>query len=595
MKFLSLEKKIEISFYTIIIFFTFYTYTFFAIISKNYNFLFTVITIFLYIIFHKIYSKNNLKISFKILNIEILSIFLLLIIGLILNFQDLKFSLEGDEFSTALRTQRTSIYSSFIFLKLIDIEILKKINFNKVVYLFSFIEIIFLTIVAYLISKKKNLYLIALLILFTLLFRIYLKDFGMHPPVNHLSSFIITSIFGFTDYGFRFSYLLIYVFGNIVLLYQLNRIFKNRILNLLIILFLFTIPISLLSSTNVDHNSWGYVFLLNFLFYFYFNKKLNYEMIVLFITIFSMARITNFILILPLFYIYFLENKKNFQIKKFLLTFLPVIFFLPFVLKLILLGSNVHSSGVSTIYLGIAESLKDNSFLKSAIFFVPNYIFVFSFLGFLLFIFKEKINNRGFAIILTFFIYLIIYSSISSQWIGHPKYIFEFIMPFLVLFLIIFSKFNTKIMPIILITLIFFNILNIKKFKSIVYVNEIENKKFQIRHRFDYKAAFRSIKNKNLNLSNYHFGVYYGFVTEILNDFKFNELVVVNNRNLEVKDQIYKKVDLKLFFEINDNIESVLVTESDYTLHKNIFKDWRIIDKFYYEEYKHNKLIHLMK
>ena len=78
--------------------------------------------------------------------------------------------------------------------------------------LFSFIEIIFLTVVAYLISKKKNLYLIALLILFTLLFRIYFKDFGMHPPVNHLSSFIITSIFGFTDYGFRFSYLLIYVY-----------------------------------------------------------------------------------------------------------------------------------------------------------------------------------------------------------------------------------------------------------------------------------------------------------------------------------------------------------------------------------------------
>ena len=241
------------------------------------------------------------------------------------------------------------------------------------------------------------------------------------------------------------------------------------------------------------------------------------------------------------------------------------------------------------------DSLKDNSFLKSAIFFVPNYIFFFSFLGFLLFIFKEKINNRGFAIILTFFIYLIIYSSISSQWIGHPKYIFEFIMPFLVLFLIIFSKYNTKILPIILISLIFFNILNIKRFKSIVYVNEIENKKFQIRHRFDYKTAFRSIKNKNLNLSNYHFGVYYGFVTEILNDFKFNELVIVNDRNLEVKDQIHKKIDLNLFFKINDNIESVLVTESDYTLHKNIFKDWRIIDKFYYKEYKHNKLILLMK
>ena len=138
---------------------------------------------------------------------------------------------------------------------------------------------------------------------------------------------------------------------------------------------------------------------------------------------------------------------------------------------------------------------------------------------------------------------MIIYSSISSQWIGHPKYIFEFIMPFLVLFLIIFSKYNTKILPIILISLIFFNILKIKRFKSIVYVNEIENKKFQIRHRFDYKTAFRSIKNKNLNLSNYHFGVYYGFVTEILNDFKFNELVIVNDRNLEVKDQIHKKID----------------------------------------------------
>ena len=156
MKFLSLEKKIEISFYTIIIFFTFYTYTFFSIISKNYNFLFTIITIFLYIIFHNTYSKNNFKIKLKFLNYEILSIFILLIIGFILNFEDLKFSLEGDEFSNALRTQRTSIYSSFLLLKVIDIYTLKNTNFNNVVYLISFFGIIFLSLIAYLISKKKN-------------------------------------------------------------------------------------------------------------------------------------------------------------------------------------------------------------------------------------------------------------------------------------------------------------------------------------------------------------------------------------------------------------------------------------------------------
>ena len=132
-------------------------------------------------------------------------------------------------------------------------------------------------------------------------------------------------------------------------------------------------------------------------------------------------------------------------------------------------------------------------------------------------------------------------------------------------------------------------------FKNSIYVNDSENKKFQIRHRYDYKTAFKSLKDQNLNLSNYHFGVYYGFVTEILNDFRFDELLVVNERNTKIKKQKQEKIDLNLFFENNLDIQSVLVTENDYNLYKDIFKDWRIINEFYYNEYEHNKLIHLIK
>ena len=595
MEFLNFKKKIEISFYSITIFFTFYTYTFYAIISKNYNLLFTFITIFLYIIFYKIYRKSNLKINLTILNWEILAFFLLLIVGFVLNFQDLKYSLYGDEFANALRTQRTSIYSSFLFLKTVDVPLLKNISFNNVVHLFSFFELLFFLTISYLIFKKKNIYTIILLILITLIFRYFLKDFGMHPPVNHFFSFILTSLFGFKDYVFRFSYFLIYLVGNVFLLNQLNKFFNNKLHNLLIVLFIFTVPISLLSSTNIDHSIWGNVFLINFLVYFYFNKKLNYEIIVLLISIFSMARITNFILILPILYSYIAENKNSLNIKKIFFTFFPTIFFLPFILKLFLLGSNVHSSGFANIYFQVFQSLKSNLFLKSAFFFIPNYIYFFSFIGFLIFIIKERVFKKILPILLTFLFYLIIYSSISKNWIGHPKYIFEYIIPFLMFFFIISAKYYNKFLPILLIILIPIGVYNFTKSSKTIYLNPTEDKKFQIRKRYNFKDAYKAIKKKQLHLSNLKFGVYYGFVTEILNNYKFNELLIISKRNFKIKNDLNAGYNLKTFFNFNKEINSIIIDQDDYIFYKHIFSDWSKIQVFYYSDYKNNKLIHLMK
>jgi len=595
MNFLNFKKKIEISFYSIIIFFTFYTYTFYSIISKNYNLLFTLITIFLYIIFYKIYLKSDLKFTIIISYWEILTLFLLLIFGFILNYQDFFYSLHGDEFANALRTQRTSIFTSFLFLNKINIGFLNNINFNNVVYLVSFLQLIFLFFIIYLIGNKKNIYTIALLILITFPFRYFLKDFGMHPPINHLFSLFITSFLGFKDYWFRFSYVIFYVFGNLVLLYQLNKIFSDNKKNLIIIIFTFTIPICLLSSSNIDHSVWGNIFLLNFLFYFYFNDKLDYKKIVLLISIFSMARITNFILILPVLYNYLIEKRGKLDLKESILTFLPILFFLPFILKLYLLGSNVHSVGLDNIHNEIIQSLKSNAYFISTFIFVPKYIIFFSFIGFLIFTFKKKICNKNYTLITTFVLYLLVYSSIAEKFIGHPKYIFEFVMPFLILFLIVLIDKVKKFTSFALIVLSLLNVYNLKKYNQIIHYSEQNDQKFQIRARYDYKSAFDSLKKDNLKLSNYFIGVYYGFVTEILNDYKFNELLVVRKRILNTKNNLSKGKNLITILNENQNINSLLIIEDSYKYNKELFKKWKVQNKFYYNDYMHNKIIHLVK
>ena len=202
----TINRKYNVGFYYLLIFFTFFTYSFYAIISKYNNILFTLISVLLFIIFHfKYINKDDLNIPVNFNEKDIFLFLFLFSFSIIFNFKDLNYSLHADEFAFAVRTQRTAIYflyELFLNYKFVNIE---NLQFRYFVHLIGFFELIFLIFISKLILRKKF-YIIILLILITLVFRLFLKDLGMHPPINHLSSFILSSIFGFSDIIFRISY-----------------------------------------------------------------------------------------------------------------------------------------------------------------------------------------------------------------------------------------------------------------------------------------------------------------------------------------------------------------------------------------------------
>ena len=151
-----LNKKIEINFYSILTFLTFYSYTFYGIISKNYNLIFTIISVFLFVFFYFFYKKKNLYLILNINLYNLLIFFLILFISLILNYIDLSKPLHGDEYANALRTQRTAIFVIYNLLDNINLESLKELRFNNLIHILSFIELLFLIFVLMLIIKKKK-------------------------------------------------------------------------------------------------------------------------------------------------------------------------------------------------------------------------------------------------------------------------------------------------------------------------------------------------------------------------------------------------------------------------------------------------------
>ena len=150
-----LKKNFDFSFYSLLIFFTFFTYSFYSIISKYYNLLFTIISIVLFLIFHFKYIKNNEKISISFDSKDLFLFLFLLIFCIILNFNDLNSSLHGDEFSNALRTQRTVIYFLYEVFSKKDFLYFENIQFKHLVHLISFFEFLFLIIIIKLIEKKN--------------------------------------------------------------------------------------------------------------------------------------------------------------------------------------------------------------------------------------------------------------------------------------------------------------------------------------------------------------------------------------------------------------------------------------------------------
>ena len=419
----------------------------------------------------------------------------------------------------------------------------------------------------------------------------------MYPPLNHFLSFIFTSLLGFSDFIFRLSYLVLYILGYIVLFNQLKNYIdlKN---NFLLILFLFTFPLSFLSSTNVDHSVWGHIFLINFLVYYYFNKSIDHKKLVLIISLLSMARITNFILIIPVLIDFIFQKREQIKFKEVLNTFLPIIFFLPFILKTILLGSNVHNANIVEILSELFNKISELKIFYSTIIFNPLHITFLSLFG-LFFFFKREKNIKNIKImniLILFVVYFLVYTSISDFLLGHPKYVFEYTLPFLGFMVILFF---INIRKLRIYTLSFLILLNL------FLINNFEKKNFllktsityPIKDRQNYKSAFKAVSEDKKNGSSILLGLNYGFVTQILNEFSVKESVNTRKYNLKIKSYLNKNKNKNIYMTINkfSEIDSIIIDKNSFEKYREYFNHWKLINEFYYPNYKQSSIMYLRK
>jgi len=257
---------LKFDFQFILIFFSFYTYGFYGIISKEYNFIFTILAVSLLIFFYIYYKNNNSTILINLNKNDLIYFLLFFTFFSILNTNDLRNSLVGDEYADALRTIRTAVYVPFIIIDKFNLYFLKDFQFSKIVYFVSFFQLFFFITLLVLFYKKRNKFLLFLLIFITITFRIFLKDYGMHPPINHFFSLIFLSFFGISEFVVKLSYIFLFSLGGFIFFKQLNEV-SNSFFSLVTTIFIFTIPLAFFSSTTDE--IWHFCFLINFFFLYF--------------------------------------------------------------------------------------------------------------------------------------------------------------------------------------------------------------------------------------------------------------------------------------------------------------------------------------
>jgi len=572
-------------------FLTFFCYGFYAVISKFNNELFSLLSIacliFFYYLSKKYYNFFLDKFIFK--RFEVLIFFLFFIILIFINIRYLNLSLFGDELAHTLRASRTSIYGISTILETLDIKFFDNFKFKTLVHYGNLLLIFGLAIIIYLIKNYYNLYTLTFIITLTILFRIFLKDFGMHPPLDHIFSLILFSAVGMSDLTANLSYLIGYVFFQIYLFRLLNLKNLQYSLNCLLTITIFTIPLLLSMSTWTESAIWSAMFFIIILLEIFYLDKINFLKLISIISIATLFRVSIFITLLPVVIIFLskilYEKKLNILIvRNALLTLSPTVIFLPFLYNSIFFGTPTFT-GISQSTL-IEISLLENFFIAldtniiwiTALNSIPNWWLIF-----ILFIFfPDKKNFFLNLIIIIYIIFsLLVYYSINLNVWGLAKYAADYALPLCVLgflnFIYILKKININNFFIytFLIVIIFLNIFNFitiptknKSQDNIIdnYSTDIKKlnnglKLFNYKLVYNLKDAFEYIKINELEGKTYVAGTTYGYLLEILNGYTVKS--ILETKNIIENQNIFKlqNIELKKRISMDNNIKAILLAD----------------------------------
>jgi hypothetical protein len=279
-----------------------------------------------------------------------------------------------------------------------------------------------------------------------------------------------------------------------------------------------------------------------------------------------------------------MKKQNNFNVKNLFTFTAPILILLPFFLKSIIFGTpTTYTIGEATSIQRILMAITSEVAPKAIIDHVMLPWIAFLFFAFVPFNLKKLLNA---FLIMVFFLsgFCIFYSTAPYSW-GNGRYQAEYVIPFVILgscyFMIKLNEFHTnvsKFLPIIFAIFIAFNVHTFTNL-HIVSRKSIKNPwtgKFQwpvilSSNIFNFRDAFREVKQSGFAGSTFVAGQTYGIFGEILNGFTVAEVKetqeILKNITWGLDD-----VDLKIKeIQGNDKIKLVLIP-SEKTLKELISK-----------------------
>ena len=548
------------------------------------------------------HQYDEYKDNIIIFNKDIVTFFSYFVFMFIFSFDKLtNDSLVGDQLYHAQASQPHFLY---IISTLPNITtIFNDIIFSNLLYLLNLLTLSSLAILYFLLRNKSFFTKVILLSLAFSLFRITLTIImgyhgDTHPPFRLFPLWFSSSIFSCTDLSFRLPQFL----GLVTLMWLSQRIASRNLTFLSSWFFglaIGTIPVLWYVGILVEQSIWTAIIWTLLLMTFAKNSDfINFNWIRWFsvLSIFSLMRVTAFIGLIPLFLFFliydFQNNNKKHDIKKIFFTLAPVLVMLPFILQSIILGTPatyvpgevdyfpIGTSSIERVLFAITSGIAPNAILNSVM--IP-WVFFFPF-AFVLYQYKSKriINS---AIILLFFIltFYVFYAIRPHLW-GNGRYQAEYIIPFVILGFYLFSvkiseistitskkisKITSKILIIGFICLVCYNIFTFSNIYS--------------QHSYDYRSAFKEIKNSGYAGSVYVDGVTYGVFGEIMNDFTIEEVMETKNILKKLQNKgvtIWKGVDIQGVNQIEDIkiilfVDWIPYTEKMEYLRQKGWKEWK--------------------
>ena len=494
--------SIKFNIYFLLLILNFLSYTVYSALSKDLYLVIELIININFVIFFFLYKKNiinDLEIKFNLDLSEVILFLSVFFLSIYLLTNELTLPIMDDEVAYSSRSTRTSMFVSIYLLNKFNVTILNELPLKYIIHLLNFFQLIFTIGLIYIIKKKKSLGILFLILLINLIFRLLLRDASAHPPLNVVFSSIFVSIFGLNHLILRFSYLVPYLFF-LIFIYQLLKKPLGKVCSAFFIVSLSTFPFLSLVSVNPDHVLWGCLILIYTLLYICIEKKINYQLILLIISIGILFRIsifTCFILIACCFLIDGLKNNKNIfkETQLFLINqknIFIILICLPLLIKSIFIGTPSFD-GISNpkIITNFINALNSKTYFYGFINNIPPWYYLFIFLC---------IFTRRRIEIIVFFIFnfFIFFSSVNDLW-TLSKYSLEYAVPFIILGQFIFTRYligKNKLLISIVITslLIFMNIKELQNHpKSNSPYEEIEINGLEINKKIEKKKICNKI------------------------------------------------------------------------------------------------------